>query len=653
MPSSSSLPTSCAAAVLALCAALPARAQRSDSTALPRVVVTATRVATPLAADVFATTVLSAPELRRAGIRDVAEALRQVPGVAIARTGGPGAQASLFLRGGESDFVRVLVDGVPVNDPGGAIDLSWLTLHDVDRIEVVRGPSSVLYGTDAVTGVVQIFTREGRGAARLEAEAEAARYGTTRGQISLGAGDAESALALTAARDRSQGLLPFNNQYANNALSLHGRLLAGRRTQLQITARHADETYHYPTDGAGTVEDRNAWRADRRAALSAEVGHQFAPRWRGEITLSQQHGMGRTQDLPDDAGDTLGFFAYRSRTEVRRRLASARLLVTPSAASALTLGVEWATDRQESRDSSNYDLSANAFEANRANRAYYVQWLAERGRLSLSAGARSDEHDSFGDFRTARAAAAWRLTRATVLRAAAGNAFKAPTFFESFRSAFSIGNPSLDPERSRSWEVGLRHEAWDGRLALGATWFDQRFRDLIQYTFAGDGQPNYFNIARASARGLELDGAMMFSSRLRAFGTATLLRTRVDDAGFESGEGAVFVRGERLLRRPAQVVALGVSADLSARTTLDLATRFTGARDDRSFATYPASPVRLRRYTRLDLGATRALVSRGEGTRVDLHARIENVLGARYREVANFPVPGRTLAVGVRWHASR
>lgn len=636
-------------AVVAIASLAPAGstlAQQPDSTSLPRVIITASRVETPLAGSVLASTVLSGDTLRRAGIRDVAEALRMVPGVAIARTGGPGAQTSLFVRGGESDYVRVLVDGVAVNDAGGAIDLSWLSLHDVDRIEVVRGPSSVLYGTDAVTGVVQIFTRHGRGAPRFEAAAEAGRYGTVRGELSVIGGGATAGVAVTGARERSDGLLPFNNDYAGEVFSLRSYLRVGD-SRVQFAARHGDETYHYPTDGAGNVVDHNAWRADRRTTLAADAAHQFNPRWRGELTLTSHTGQGRTLDLPDDASDTAGFHSYRSRGKLRRQSAGARLHFAPTTASVMTVGAEWSTDQQESRDSSNYDASTNAFDAERLNRGYFGQWLMERGRLVVSAGARYDDNDSFGDFRTARVAAAWRLWNGGVIRASTGNAFKAPTFLESFSSAFSIGNAALRPERSRSWEVGVRHDRPDGRWRLGATWFDQRFADLIQYTFAAPGQPNFFNVARATARGLEVDGESSVVGLLRVVGSATFLRSRVEDAGFDTDAGAAFVAGQRLLRRPSHSATLGVSADRGG-TLLDLTAHFTGARDDRDFSSYPATPVRLPAHARVDLSAERELTTVAEGSAVHVLARLENLFGAGYQEVAHFPAPGRALVVGVR-----
>jgi len=152
-------------ALILLTAVAPAAAHSQQQDSLPRVVITATRVDVPAGAAISASTIIDRELIDRSGVRDVAELLRLVPGISVARSGGPGAQSSLFLRGGENDYVRVLIDGVQVNDPGGAIDLAWLSVDDVDRVEVVRGPASVLYGTDAVTGVVQLFTRRGSASA--------------------------------------------------------------------------------------------------------------------------------------------------------------------------------------------------------------------------------------------------------------------------------------------------------------------------------------------------------------------------------------------------------------------------------------------------------------------------------------------------------
>jgi len=160
-----------AAALAALAAPSVSHAQQTpiDTATLAPVVVTATRTDVKPVAPLASTTVITGAELRAQGITTLGDALAGVPGVFAPQSGSYGAQTSLFLRGGESDYTEVLVDGVPVNDPGGAIDLANLTTDNIDRIEIVRGPTSVLYGSNAVTGVIQIFTREGSGPARVNA----------------------------------------------------------------------------------------------------------------------------------------------------------------------------------------------------------------------------------------------------------------------------------------------------------------------------------------------------------------------------------------------------------------------------------------------------------------------------------------------------
>src|SRR5438094_806863 len=164
--------------LLALVPAALAAQQSRDTVVLDPVVVTATRIPTPASAVPAAVTVISGAELRAQGIRTVAEALRTVPAASVVTTNAYGSQTSLFLRGGDADYVKVLIDGVPQNAPGGAYDFANLTTDNVDRIEVVRGPVSVLYGSDAVTGVVQVYTRDGRGAAHGSVGVGGGTYGS-------------------------------------------------------------------------------------------------------------------------------------------------------------------------------------------------------------------------------------------------------------------------------------------------------------------------------------------------------------------------------------------------------------------------------------------------------------------------------------------
>jgi len=634
-------------ATLLLALAAPAAAMSPQQDSLPRVVITATRVDLPAGATISANSVIDRAFIERSGIRDIAELLRLVPGVSIARSGGPGAQSSLFLRGGESDYVRFLIDGVAVNDPGGAIDVAWLSVDDIERIEVVRGPASVLYGTDAVTGVVQLFTRRG---SRPSAETEiaAGRYGHRLLKASATAGSDRLNLALGGTTERSDGLLAFNSNYSRDVANAALRAMPTVSTRMELSLRGVSDEFHFPTDGAGNVKDRNAFRENRRFMGAATIAHTVSSRLRGELSLSAMNTRGEDDNRPDTPADTVGFFYYDALTSVRRRAADARVHLQLSPASVLTIGGEVVREAQRGNDSSNFSFERSRFVADRRNSAAYGQWLSEHGPLSITVGTRYDENDTFGSFRTARAGLSVRAWRGGTVRATAGTAFKAPTFFESFNTAFSTGNADLDPERSRSWEAGVRQVALRGRFTFGATWFDQRFRDMIQYAFVSPEQPNYFNVAAASARGLELETSARVSSHLELGATTTLLRTRVDDAGLQTGESATFVEGNRLLRRPSLLSTVTAAINLPRRATTDVALTYTGRRDDRDFSTFPATPVVLPSWTRVDLGFRRPFDVGASGARFDLLLRLENVFGARYEEIANFPAAGRSLTIGVR-----
>lgn len=632
--------------VIASLLALPAVARAQLPDTLPRVVITATRVDASAAASISAATTIDREAIARLGVRDVAELLRLVPGAQVVRTGGPGAQSSLFLRGGENDYVRILVDGVPVNEPGGAVDLAWLSLDDIERVEVVRGPASVLYGTDAVTGVIQLFTRRGH-TVPVEVAASAGRYGTHQVSGIATAGSARLNATLSGARERSDGILAFNSGYARDVAGLGVRGNVADATHVDVAVRGVRDEYHFPTDGAGAVVDRNAFRTNRRLTTATTVTRVFTPRIRGEASLASLDSRGRDDDRPDSPADTVGFTTYRAGTSVRRRTGDVRLHVATAATSVLTLGVDWGREVQRGDDSSNFSTERSRFAADRRNAAVYGQWLADQGPWSFSVGARYDDNTTFGTFRTARAGVSLRTWAGGTVRATAGTAFKAPTFFESFNSAFSMGNPDLVPERSRAWEAGLRQRL-GGRMTIGLTWFDQRFRDMIQYAFLSPDQPNYFNVAAATARGLEVDATVQVTPRVRAMTSTTWLTTRVDDAGHQSGEAATFVEGNRLLRRPSVHASGRLAAELPRDATADLAVTFTGRRDDRDFSTFPATPVILPSWSRVDLGMAVPFVLASSGPRLTLVARLENVLGTTYQEIANFPAPGRSLTIGVR-----
>lgn len=640
--------------VLALTAHTLVAQQSADTAKLAPVVITATRVPVQENSAPTSVTVITGDDLRARGITTVAEALRSVPGAEIAQGGSFGATTSLFLRGGESDYVKVLVDGVPVNDPGGAFDFAQLTTDNIERIEIVRGPASVLYGSDAVTGVIQIFTRRGAGQSRAVASVRGGTYGTRDYDAAvLGAGGPLQ-YSLSAARHATDGILPFNNQDRNNSYSGSVRLAPSVGTELRASARYTDAGFHYPTNSAGVPDDSNAFNTTKRVVADVEAGHFFTSRVEGRVLLANTTIHTHSDDRPDNAGDTLGFYGYLSTSRLYRRSADARvnLFITP--VTVLTAGAEYAKQHDVSSSLSMSQFGNSAlppFDRSRENVAYYTQLVGNTGRIvSFTLGARVDDNQRFGTFATYRTGVGLRLRPGTRMHISAGSAFKEPTFDEQFATGFAEGNPALNPERARSWEVGAEQALFRDRLTLGATYFDQRFRDLVQYASTPPGQPDYFNVAAANASGVELEARLpSIAGALDMTANYTYLHTRVIDAGFDSTADALFVQGNRLLRRPTHLASVHLGYHAARHATLGATASYVGRRDDRDFSSFPATPVELPAYTKLDLSAELPLVTHHLATpALTLTARVDNVFNTQYQGVYGFRVPGRVVLVGVR-----
>jgi len=638
------------AAALACIAFPAAHAQQSrDTTTLRPVVVTATRVPVERRVAPATVTVISGAELQARGIATVADALATVPGLAVVRSGSFGATTSLFVRGGNSNYVKVLVDGVPVNNPGGAIDFATLTTDNVERIEVVRGPASVLYGSDAVSGVVQLFTRHGDGPPRGFGEVRGGSFGTLEGTGGVAGGSGALAYSLGLANRETEGALAFNNDYWNRVAS--ARLSLGRAlTTADFTTRRTDAAYHFPTDGAGRVVDSNAVRRDHRTILGLDLSRRLSPRATVRIVGAASRLDGGSSNLPDSPGDSSDFYG-RDEARLERRSVDARADLRPAARTTVSVGA--AAEREQIRSTSESQFgrapaTTAAFAAHRTNQALYAQVIGTTGqRVTYTASGRVDDNGTYGTFVTGRASLAWQATTATSVRAAVGNAFKAPAFDETFSSTFTIGNPDLEPERAVSWEASAEQRI-GGRAVLTATYFDQRFRDLIQYVF-GDETTEFRgtneNLGAALARGWELEARAPMLGAFDLGASLTALRTRVTDAG--TGAFGTFVNGERLLRRPARSATVNAAYRLTPVSRVGAVLRFVGARDDRDFGN--ERRVTLPAYTLLDLSATLSLAPVSHALApFTLTARVENALDRAYEPTFGFAAPGRTVLLGMR-----
>ena len=610
--------------VLLLAVAARAQAPAAPDTAtLAEVTVTATRLPVERSGAPAAITVITGQELRARGITRLTDALRDVPGASVVQSGSFGSQTALFLRGGESDYTKVLIDGVPVNDAGGAIDLAHISVADVERVEIVRGPASVLWGSDAVTGVIQIFTHRARERSRLGLSARSGGYATrdASGELALARGTTHFSAA--AASHETDGVLDFNNGYRNRQASASLRIEPAARKTFRASIRHSDATYHYPTDFLGTPVDSNQYRREKRLVGAVEASAPLSSRVTGRVLVATNEldGVSDNQvDRPDD-------FAYHDESDASRRVVDGRIDMTFPREATVTAGAEWS--RQRERNTSNFDAS-------RVNRGYYVQLLAGSGAPWLATvGTRIDDNEKFGTFVTFRASSSWRFVTGTRVRSTFGTAFKEPAFAEVFSTSFTRGNPTLKPERSRSVEVSVEQELLSAHATIGVTWYDQRFRNRVDFLPFPPGSAvfgTFANIGRANASGLEVEGRVRAPAGLALTASYAYLETEITEDQFAR-------EGQRLLRRPMHT-ASGTISFSGTRGSIAVTAHRVGSRHDVGY-------VRLPWYTTLDVASELHLLER-DAVDVALTARLENAFDEEYEAIANYRAPGRTLLVGGR-----
>ena len=638
--------------------ASPVAAQ--DTLRAAPMIVTATR--TPLAQGTLpvAVTVLTGDELRSRGITTVGEALTRVSSAYVAKTGSHGATTSLVLRGGESKYVKVLVDGVATNDPGGVYDFASLTTDNVERIEIVRGPASVIHGADAVTGVVHVITRRGSGAQRTDLELRSGvaprdRIAALRDPGNVATLDASATVSGSAAagdyslalgRQQSTGLYDVNNRYQNNTLSGRFGFRASDATDVRLSLRYNDYRFNYPTNGGGTPVDTNAFRLEDRIVIGAELEQRLAATVRAVLALASSVNEGGTTDEMDSP--TGSSFVSQDRT--RRRSAELRLHAMPVSSTSLAVGakLEQQDQRSQFQSESPFGPFNDRFGASRRSLGGYAEaTLTPMTSLTLTAGARVDDNQQFGTFGTGRVGASFRPRAATRIRLTAGNAFREPSFFENFSTGFVAGNPGLRPERTLSLDGGVDHDVAGGRASLSITGFAQRFRDMIDYTGSTSACGySYCNVAEATSNGVELEVAGRIAGALHAAAGATFLKTEVVEPGFDSSSAGLYRKGEALIRRPGR----NAHGEIEYRTRpFSISARLlaVGVRTDRDFTAFPATPVTLPSYERIDLAAEYAIFDSAR-RRTALTARVENATNAGYQNVYNFLAPRRTVSLGVR-----
>lgn len=542
-------------------------------------------------------------EIERRQATSISEVLGTLPGMAVVQQGGVGQLTSVFTRGAESDQILVLWNGIELNDPYfGGFNWAFLPTEGVERIEVVRGPYSALYGSDAVGGVVQVLSGGADGGSlRLEGGGDG--YG--RGAFAWGRSWERVRLDLTAHSQRSDGELDNAFFDSDELTARFDWTLAPGWTVGLLTRGNESESGIPLSGGSASPQRRIAWQ-ERQAAVPIR-GRWGA--WSLDATLSRVDYDSSFRD-PEDA---FGF----TRSDTESSSERARLVLSRSLGDGFWLAGGGELEQLEVNDSSTFGVNLDA--ASHENRSLFTQAHGIAGKLRFDLGVRWDDSEAFGSQVSPRLGAVWRFSETTRLRASYGEAFRAPSIGELF-FPFS-GNPRLEPETAESYELGVEHAADDWRLAL--TLFDTRQENLIDFDFVTFAN---VNLGRARSRGVEAELG------LRRGGWSVDLNATLLDAEDR-------VTDEALLRRPDESANLVVTWS-GERWTLNAVARYVGERPDVDPVTF--SRTTNEAYQTLDLaGSWQASGS------FSPYLRLENALDESYEPALGFPAEGRRLVAGL------
>ncbi len=622
--------------------------------------------------------VLTRGEIDQRQFKTLPDVLVTLPGVSIGRTGAEGGTTSLFLGGGNSAYTKVLVDGVPVNEPGNAVDFANFTLDNVDKVEVVRGAESAIYGSDAVAGVVQVFTH--RGTTRMPEVnlfGEGGTFGTGRGGAQISGLIDRFDYSVAGSYFGTDGP-EKQNYFFNRTLSGNFGLRIGEDNQLRLTLRN--NTSNAQTPGQTLLEPPNLDEHTDYGFFSAGVRWDFTTgkHWHHKISGAESRNREFIADpvqsffatdpnafCPQDPNapnsiPTPEFcdFTFTARNLYNRASVSAQSsFLLPNFAA--TGGYEYEVE--------NAGLSLLAApHVRRNNQAGYLDFrYSPHPRASLSAGVRAEANGNFGTRVVPRVGASLALLQGrgfwgeTRLRAFYGEGIKEPRFDQLYSDAFGdIGNPNLKPEASKTWSIGVEQNLADSRVKLTADYFSNRFYDLVGFEFCSadptnptgntcgvdvPGAPPFFgyfiNVDRARARGLDLSVDSQVRSWLRLKSSYTFDDSRVVSS--PNASDPALVPGNHLIRRP---VHSGSVALLAAwrRISGSFAGYFTGQRTDTDFL--GLGMTRTAGYTRFDLSTT-YYVGRGIST----YVRAQNLFDKQYQDALGYPALGREVRVGMNF----
>jgi vitamin B12 transporter len=604
----------------------------------PEIIVTADRVPYPKSQVASSVTVISSEQIQASQQQTVGEILRGVPGVDVVQSGGPGGNVSVFIRGANSEHTLVIVDGIESNDPISptrAFDFANFSLDNIEQIEVIRGPGSVLYGSDAIGGVILITTKKGEGPLQTTVSAEGGSFGSFSEHARLSGGDKESTYSFTASQRNRDGFSSADKRDGNNEKDSYDTTnVSGLVTnklsdtvESSLVARYSNARTELDNFGGVGGDDPNRVLFDNQVFTRGQLATNFF----GGV-LKQKIGIAYANHWYDDnnrVDEARPLDSIVSNYTGKSRKVDLQNVVKASEQVDITFGYENETDQGSSSFAS--DGRFGPFvdildDTSVTTNGYYLQgrWNYD-DTLITSASGRIDEHSVFGSQST------WKvgptlLLGDTKISSTLGTGYKAPSIFQLYSS---YGNRDLRPEDSLGWDVGIEQSLYKDQMTFGVTYFNNDFNDLITFdptTFKSE------NIANAQSSGIEVFSTSKFGTDLNLDLSYTMTNTEDSETN------------ERLLRRARNKAKVAVRYQATEKSEVGIEMLMNGKRLDNDFSTFPATPVDLGGYVLLNL-TSRYKIS----DQFEIFGRAENILDQEYQEVRGFGTQGAAYFAGFKY----
>lgn len=614
-----------------------AQETEGESDKVGQIIVTGTRLENTTQTTGSSVSVVSEQELEDGQYRNAIDAIQQVPGVDVVQSGGQGGNAAVFLRGGNSEFTLVLLDGIELNNPATtnrSFNMSNLTLENIERIEVVRGPQSTIYGSDAMGGVINLVSKKAQEGVHTSLTSQAGSYNsyTQVGNVSYGSKTFDIATGITqqnvggiSAANASDGN-PEHDGYDNTSLSNRIRIAPSEDVEITSTTRYTNSRTDLDNYGGVGGDDPNRHMKNDEFFTRGDISAAFLKK---TLTPAAYISYTRHHLADNNSPDAKSTDILQSSFGGDIVTVGSRATWEPTRYFSSVLGAE---TQGEEATSYYYSLDQyGPFESNlygveqRTNSVYYETQTSYDKRFYLDAGVRHDNVSTFGGATTFKVAPSVLLGRGTKVRSSVGTGFKAPSLVELYSG---YGNPDLQPQRSVGWDVGVDQDIIKNRLSGSVTYFHNYYDELITFN------PSTFvleNIDKSHTQGIEVASNIELSEQLSTRLAYTYTEAENDTTG------------EALLRRPKNKNSLTVVYQPTERIRAQVQWRLYSSRFDNNFSSYPPQRITLGGYGIVDLAISYQLVDS-----VELFTRVDNLFDKEYQEVYGYGTLGAAGYGGIK-----